>query len=210
MRPPFLFLPTGEKETGRLAVQRKRGVECRLGQNRAPIPCRATRSICSADLVRGGHCPASPTADALWVQNRCAMQSALVVLFAPRGRIQERGPKPPPWPVGMGFPKGKANRNAFPLACLLSLSARSERDRGPGRAGPEESNFVGTTKRNRDRGSPELEGLDYSSPSSSSSHNAATASDGMRQSPRGDRATDPTLGPSARHERLNCWEKKRR
>ena len=33
---------------------------------------------------------------------------------------------------------------------------------------------------------------------------------GIRQSPRGDRATEPTLGPSARQERLNCWEKKRR
>ena len=31
MRPPFLFLPTGEKETGRLAVQRKRGVRCKRG-----------------------------------------------------------------------------------------------------------------------------------------------------------------------------------
>ena len=50
----------------------------------------------------------------------------------------------------------------------------------------------------------------YSRPSSSSCHNAATASDGIRQSPRGDRATEPTLGPSARQLRLNCWEKKRR
>ena len=50
----------------------------------------------------------------------------------------------------------------------------------------------------------------YSRPSSSSCHNAATASLGIRQSPRGDRATEPTLGPSARQERLNCWEKKRR
>ena len=32
---------------------------------------------------------------------------------------------------------------------------------------------------------------------------------GMRQSPRGDRATDPTLGPSGMAERLNCWLAKR-
>ena len=50
----------------------------------------------------------------------------------------------------------------------------------------------------------------YSRSSSSSCHSAATASDGIRQSPRGDRATEPTLGPSARQLRLNCWEKKRR
>lgn len=31
----------------------------------------------------------------------------------------------------------------------------------------------------------------------------------MRQSPRGDSDTDPTLGPSGRQERLNCWAKKR-
>ena len=50
----------------------------------------------------------------------------------------------------------------------------------------------------------------YSSPSSSSSQRLATASLGIRQSPRGERATEPTLGPSGRQERLNCWEKKRR
>ena len=43
----------------------------------------------------------------------------------------------------------------------------------------------------------------YSS-SNSSSHNWATASLGIRQSPRGLRATEPTLGPSGRQERLNC------
>ncbi|MPM33822.1 hypothetical protein SDC9_80403 [bioreactor metagenome] len=48
------------------------------------------------------------------------------------------------------------------------------------------------------------------SSSSWASHRAATASEGMRQSPRGDRVTEPTLGPSGRQERLNCWEKKRR
>ena len=32
----------------------------------------------------------------------------------------------------------------------------------------------------------------------------------MRQSPRGDSVTEPTFGPSGRHERLNCWAKKRR
>ena len=40
--------------------------------------------------------------------------------------------------------------------------------------------------------------------STSRSHRAEVASDGMRQSPRGDRHTEPTLGPSGRHERLNC------
>ena len=29
----------------------------------------------------------------------------------------------------------------------------------------------------------------------------------MRQSPRGERDTEPTFGPSGRQERLNCWEK---
>ncbi len=47
----------------------------------------------------------------------------------------------------------------------------------------------------------------YSSPSTSSSHSVATASLGILQSPRGLRATEPTLGPSGRQERLNCWEK---
>ena len=50
----------------------------------------------------------------------------------------------------------------------------------------------------------------YSRPSNSSSHSAATASLGIRQSPRGDRVTEPTLGPSGRQERLNCWVKNRR
>lgn len=35
------------------------------------------------------------------------------------------------------------------------------------------------------------------------------ASVGIRQSPRGDRLTLPTLGPSGRQLRLNCWEKNR-
>ena len=46
--------------------------------------------------------------------------------------------------------------------------------------------------------------------SSSSIHREATASLGIRQSPRGLRATEPTLGPSGRQLRLNCWEKNRR
>jgi hypothetical protein len=29
----------------------------------------------------------------------------------------------------------------------------------------------------------------------------------MRQSPRGDRLTEPTFGPSGTQLRLNCWEK---
>lgn len=32
---------------------------------------------------------------------------------------------------------------------------------------------------------------------------------GMRQSPRGDSATEPTLTPSGMAERLNCWVAKR-
>lgn len=37
------------------------------------------------------------------------------------------------------------------------------------------------------------------------------ASEGMRQSPRGDSDTLPTFGPSGRHERLNCcWKNLRR
>src|SRR5439155_4772930 len=45
--------------------------------------------------------------------------------------------------------------------------------------------------------------------SSSASQAPAEASLGMRQSPRGDRLTDPTLGPSGLIERLNCWSKNR-
>lgn len=46
--------------------------------------------------------------------------------------------------------------------------------------------------------------------SSSSIQSRAEASEGIRQSPRGDRVTEPTLGPSGRQERLNCWAKNRR
>ena len=46
--------------------------------------------------------------------------------------------------------------------------------------------------------------------SSSACHTAAWASEGIRQSPRGDTATLPTLGPSGRQLRLNCWLKNRR
>ena len=44
----------------------------------------------------------------------------------------------------------------------------------------------------------------------SASHMFLLASLGIRQSPRGDRETEPTFGPSGRQERLNCWAKKRR
>ena len=40
--------------------------------------------------------------------------------------------------------------------------------------------------------------------SASLSHSADTASDGIRQSPRGESVTVPTFGPSGRQERLNC------
>ena len=43
-----------------------------------------------------------------------------------------------------------------------------------------------------------------------SSHAAGSASLGIRQSPRGERLTVPTFGPSGTHERLNCWLKNRR
>ena len=46
--------------------------------------------------------------------------------------------------------------------------------------------------------------------SKSASQTAAEASDGIRQSPRGESVTDPTLGPSGKQLRLNCWAKKRR
>lgn len=49
----------------------------------------------------------------------------------------------------------------------------------------------------------------YSS-SSSARKPLASASLGMRQSPRGDSATEPTFTPSGRQLRLNCWLKKRR
>ena len=42
------------------------------------------------------------------------------------------------------------------------------------------------------------------------SHKSEEASLGIRQSPRGLSDTLPTLGPSGKHERLNCWLKKRR
>ena len=45
--------------------------------------------------------------------------------------------------------------------------------------------------------------------STSSSQSRTQASLGMRQSPRGESVTDPTLGPSGKQERLNCCAKKR-
>ena len=45
---------------------------------------------------------------------------------------------------------------------------------------------------------------------SSCRHMADEASLGILQSARGERVTLPTLGPSGRQERLNCWAKKRR
>lgn len=47
-------------------------------------------------------------------------------------------------------------------------------------------------------------------PSRRANHRATWASLGMRQSPRGERLTDPTLGPSGRQERLYWLAKKRR
>jgi hypothetical protein len=42
------------------------------------------------------------------------------------------------------------------------------------------------------------------------SHAVGSASLGIRQSPRGERLTVPTFGPSGMHDRLNCWLKNRR
>ena len=49
----------------------------------------------------------------------------------------------------------------------------------------------------------------FSNSSTCSIHSLTTASDGIRQSPRGLRVTEPTFGPSGIQERLNCWEKNR-
>ena len=47
------------------------------------------------------------------------------------------------------------------------------------------------------------------SSSASFSQRAAEASEGIRQSPRGERETEPTLTPSGTQLRLNCCAKKR-
>ena len=49
----------------------------------------------------------------------------------------------------------------------------------------------------------------YPSASTSASQASPLASLGIRQSPRGESATEPTFGPSGMAERLNCCEKKR-
>ena len=41
-------------------------------------------------------------------------------------------------------------------------------------------------------------------------HSSNEASDGMRQSPRGESEIVPTFGPSVEQLRLNCWVKNRR
>ena len=46
--------------------------------------------------------------------------------------------------------------------------------------------------------------INYCNSDASFCHNAAEASLGIRQSPRGESVTPPTLGPSGRQERLNC------
>ena len=45
--------------------------------------------------------------------------------------------------------------------------------------------------------------------SSSEIQSLTWASDGMRQSPRGEKLTRLIFGPSGMQERLNCWLKKR-
>ena len=49
----------------------------------------------------------------------------------------------------------------------------------------------------------------FQSCSISASQLVQSASDGMRQSPRGDKLTVPTFGPSGKQERLNWFRKKR-
>ena len=46
--------------------------------------------------------------------------------------------------------------------------------------------------------------------SATASRPPRSASLGIRQSPRGERLTVPTFGPSGTHDRLNCWRKNRR
>ncbi len=50
----------------------------------------------------------------------------------------------------------------------------------------------------------------HASLSTAASHKSAQPSVGICQPPRGDKVTEPTMGPSGIQERLNCWEKKRR
>ena len=52
--------------------------------------------------------------------------------------------------------------------------------------------------------------ISYCRVSSSAIQRVLQASLGIRQSPRGDSVTEPTLGPSGRQLRLNCWAKNRR
>lgn len=56
---------------------------------------------------------------------------------------------------------------------------------------------------------PRARGANKNIYSSSFSQLSAQASEGMRQSPLGDRLTEPTLTPSGKQERLNCCEKNR-
>ena len=60
-RPPFLFLPTGEKETRRESGAKKKRGWVQKGQNRASIPNSAARSNASASLVQDRHRQAAPT-----------------------------------------------------------------------------------------------------------------------------------------------------
>ena len=55
----------------------------------------------------------------------------------------------------------------------------------------------------------EQDPLSHNRSSNSFRNRAHFASDGIRQSPRGDKETEPTFGPSGRQERLNCWPMKR-
>ena len=72
-------------------------------------------AIVLPSLVQGGHITVLFSLPLYSAVENCAVQSAHAVLSAPRGRIQERGPRPPSWSVGRGFPKGEANRNASPF-----------------------------------------------------------------------------------------------
>jgi len=69
---------------------------------------------------------------------------------------------------------------------------------------------VGTRAGSRSDASSSSTSISSAHDPSHLSHSAGSASEGMRQSPRGERLTVPTLGPSGTHDRLYCWRKNRR
>ena len=92
------------------------------------------------------------------VQDRYVVQSVLAALLcAPGVNPREGAAAPPPWPLGMGFPKVKANRNAFPLAVLCLLSVCTESRGRSGLPKPRSSQIRTAPKRKRrNAGQPAL------------------------------------------------------